>query len=169
MMQDYESKGISLASNVASIPSREEKHALYQQCEAELQAMLAGVSETMTILSTIAAVLHHRMPHYFWTGFYRDVDGMLRVGPYQGTPACLAIPYERGVCGAAWSRGAAIVVEDVHTFPGHIACDARSASEIVVPWYLQGKMIGVLDVDSTMPAAFDETDRAALERLAAHW
>jgi L-methionine (R)-S-oxide reductase len=152
-----------------SIPSSEEKAALYEQCEAELQAILDGVTETTTILSTIVAVLHHRMPHYFWTGFYRDVEGMLRVGPYQGTPACLAIPYERGVCGAAWTRCEAVVVEDVHAFPGHIACDSRPESEIVVPWYLQGVMIGVLDIDSTMLAAFNDIDRKALERLAKFW
>lgn len=153
-----------------SAPLREEvKQALYQQCEQELCAMLEGVREPVTILSTVVAVLHHRMPHYFWTGFYRDVDGALRVGPYQGTPACMEIPYGVGVCGTAWTQQAAIVVMDVHQFHGHIACDSRSASEIVVPWFLQGRQIGVLDIDATFVGAFDEIDRVALERMAALW
>lgn len=147
----------------------EAKAALYEQCETELRAMLADVREPISILSTVIAVLHHRMPHYFWTGFYRNVEGMLRVGPYQGTPACLAIPYERGVCGAAWTSGKSVVVKNVHDFPGHIACDSRSQSEIVVPWFHQGTLIGVLDVDSTFPAAFDEIDRVSLERIAILW
>jgi GAF domain-containing protein len=168
-LNDERKEGSISLHEAPRIPSHEEKSALYEQCESELRAILHGVTDTMTILSTIVAVLHHRMPHYFWTGFYRDVDGMLRVGPYQGTPACLAIPYERGVCGAAWSKGEAVVVEDVHAFPGHIACDSRSESEIVVPWFLQGTMIGVLDVDSTLLAAFDDIDRSALQRLASLW
>lgn len=145
------------------------KQALYQQCEQELRSMLHGVSDAITILSTVVAVLHHRMPHYFWTGFYRDENGALRVGPYQGTPACMEIPYQRGVCGAAWTQQTSIVVEDVHQFPGHIACDSRSASEIVVPWFLQGRSIGVLDIDATFVGAFDEIDRVALERMAVLW
>ncbi len=145
------------------------KQALYQHCEQELRSMLEGVSDAITILSTVVAVLHYRMPHYFWTGFYRDVDGALRVGPYQGTPACMEIPYHRGVCGAAWTQQTSIVVEDVEQFPGHIACDSRSASEIVVPWFLQGRKVGVLDIDATFVGAFDEIDRVALERMAVLW
>jgi GAF domain-containing protein len=104
------------------------------------------------------------MPHFFWTGFYRVVGGQLVIGPYQGTPGCSRIGWGRGVCGAAWKAGRSLCVPDVHAFPGHIACDAASASEIVVPVAgLDGRVTAVLDVDSTLPAAFDEVDRQGLE------
>lgn len=129
--------------------------------------MLAGESDGTLVMSTVVAVLHQSMPHYFWTGFYRVCGEELLVGPYQGTPACLRIGKSRGVCGSAWSEQRAIVVPDVHAFPGHIACDSRSASEIVVPWLdTQGNIVAVLDVDSALPAAFDQTDCQALQELA---
>ena len=121
----------------------------------------------MTIRSTIVAVLHHRLPHAFWTGFYRVCGDELRAGPYQGTPACLRIRRGSGVCGTAWAENRTLVVDDVEAFPGHIACDSRSRSEIVVPWRdAGGNVTAVLDIDSDLPAAFCDEDRRALERLA---
>ena len=149
------------------IPPTEEKQLLYEKAASTLEAMLAGESDGTLVMSTVVAVLHQSMPHYFWTGFYRVCGEELLVGSYQGTPACLRIRKGRGVCGSAWSEQRPIVVPDVHAFPGHIACDSRSASEIVVPWLdTQGNIVAVLDVDSTLPAAFDQTDCQALQNLA---
>lgn len=150
-----------------TIPSVSEKEQLYGSAMDALQGMLAGETDTTLVMASIVAVLHQTMPHYFWTGFYRVCGDELLVGPYQGTPACLRIRHGHGVCGTAWAKAATTVVADVHSFPGHIACDARSASEIVVPWRdQQGNVVAVLDVDSTQVAAFDETDRAKLEDMA---
>jgi len=149
------------------IPPAREKQLLYEKVASNLDSMLAGESDATLVMSTMVAVLHQSMPHYFWTGFYRVCGEELLVGPYQGTPACLRIGKGRGVCGSAWSEQRSIVVADVHAFPGHIACDSRSASEIVVPWFdARGKIVAVLDVDSTLPAAFDQSDCQALEDLA---
>ena len=148
------------------IPAKEEKITLYENAYAAIVSQLSGESDAMIIYSTIIAVLHHSMPHYFWTGIYRVTGNDMAVGPYQGTPACLRITHGRGVCGTAWAEARTIVVANVHDFPGHIACDARSASEIVVPWKSANReVIAVLDVDSTIAAAFDETDAAGLEKI----
>lgn len=150
-----------------TVPPAEEKETLYQRAMEALQGMLAGETDATLVMASVVAVLHQTMPHYFWTGFYRVCGDELLVGPYQGTPACLRIRHGRGVCGTAWAQGETIVVADVHSFPGHIACDARSASEIVVPWRDQeGNVLAVLDVDSAMMAAFNEIDRAMLENIA---
>ena len=155
-------------SKVIRIPDAAEKQALYDEAAAKLRGLLDGERDPLVIMASVAAVLHDSMPHYFWTGFYRVVGDELVIGPYQGTPACLRIAKGKGVCGTAWATGETQVVEDVHAFPGHIACDARSESEIVVPWRNgAGEIIAVLDVDSTLPAAFDELDRKALESLRA--
>lgn len=149
------------------IPSTEQKQELYQQALDALHGLLAGETDATLIMASIVAVLHQSMPHYFWTGFYRVCGDELLVGPYQGTPACLRIAKGRGVCGTAWAQDETMVVADVHAFPGHIACDARSASEIVVPWHdAAGSVVAVLDVDSSLLAAFDETDRTLLEEMA---
>jgi len=148
------------------IPDAAEKQSLYGEASAKLQGLLEGEGDPVAVMASIAAVLHDTMPHYFWTGFYRVVGEQLVIGPYQGTPGCLRIARGRGVCGTAWQRGETIVVEDVHAFPGHIACDARSQSEIVVPWRnAAGEVIAVLDVDSTLKAAFDGIDGEGLERI----
>jgi GAF domain-containing protein len=117
-------------------------------------------------MATISAVVYHAFGH-LWTGFYRVVEPtLLRVGPYQGTLGCLEIPFGKGVCGAAAAERRTIVVRNVNDFPGHITCDARARSEIVVPVFApSGALIAVLDVDSSQPAAFDEQDRDGLERL----
>ncbi|HPF70984.1 MAG TPA: GAF domain-containing protein [Candidatus Krumholzibacteria bacterium] len=119
-------------------------------------------------MATACALLHHKMPHFFWTGFYLLKGGRLVVGPYQGPLACAVLPGPEGVCWACCRDGRAIVVPDVHAFPGHVACDERSRSEIVVPLHdASGAVVGVLDVDSSEPDAFGEADRAGLERIAA--
>ena len=122
-------------------------------------------------MATVACLLDQTFDYYFWTGFY-VVDPLkdreLVIGPYQGTLGCLRISYDRGVCGAAARTGETQLVEDVHAFPGHIACDSRSESEVVVPVLdKDGVLIAVLDVDSDKPAAFDEIDARALEAIVA--
>ena len=149
------------------VPSVHEKRELYQNVIATLAAMLEGETEPTVLMASITSVLHQSMPHYFWTGFYRVFGEELLIGPYQGTPGCLRIALGRGVCGSAWQKQETVVVKDVHAFPGHIACDARSASEIVVPWRNRvGDVVAVLDVDSDQAAAFDEIDQEMLEQIA---
>jgi GAF domain-containing protein len=145
------------------------KSQAYEELHAHLRSVLQGVDDRVTAMATVSCLVHHAFGH-LWTGFYRVVEPgrLLRVGPYQGTLGCLEIPFGRGVCGAAAAEGRTVVVEDVHAFPGHIACDARSASEIVVPVYdADGTLIAVFDVDSSERAAFDDDDRAGLERILA--
>src|SRR5688572_7634594 len=127
---------------------------------------MADTDDPVTAMATVSALLHHGFG-FLWTGFYRVVSPeLLRVGPYQGTLGCLEIPFGKGVCGTAAAERRTVVVEDVHQFPGHIACDARSRSEIVVPVLdARGELLAVLDVDSERVAAFDDDDRAGLERL----
>ncbi len=118
-------------------------------------------------MATAAALLHHKMPHFFWTGFYRLQGGDLVVGPYQGPLACAVLARSQGVCWACVQRGAPVLVPDVHAFPGHIACDARSRSEVVVPLRdAAGQVVAVLDVDSQRLAAFDEVDVQGLAAVA---
>lgn len=147
----------------------EAKEARYAELAAQIEATLAGEPDLTAAMASVACLLHNGLPYYFWTGFYRRVGPTrLLVGPYQGTLGCLDIDFARGVCGAAATRRETIVVKDVHAFPGHIACDSASASEIVVPVLdARGELIAVLDVDSTIPAAFDEVDRRWLERIVA--
>ena len=141
----------------------------YRTAESEITALLEGLSDPVAAMASCAAVLHERLDQSSWTGFYRVVaPDLLRVGPYQGPPACLEIPFDRGVCGAVASRGESLVVADVHAFDGHVVCDARSRSEVVVPVFESaGALVAVLDLDSHQPAAFDEGDREGLERIAA--
>lgn len=141
----------------------------YRTVTAQIEATLEGERDLLAGMVSIVCLLHNAFPYYFWTGFYRRVaERMLLVGPYQGTMGCLWIPFERGVCGAAAREAKTVVVEDVNAFPGHIACDSASASEIVVPVFdAQDRLIAVLDVDSTLPAAFDEVDREHLEAIVA--
>ena len=141
----------------------------YEELDAHVRAVLAGVDDRVTAMATISCLVHHAFGH-LWTGFYRVVEPgrLLRVGPYQGTLGCLEIAFGRGVCGTAAAEGRTVVVEDVHAFPGHIACDSASASEIVVPVFdAADRLIAVLDVDSTIPSAFDHVDREHLETIVA--
>ena len=147
--------------------SAEDKEARYREVGAQIEAVLEGETDLLAAMTTVVCLLHNAFPYYFWTGFYRRVSAdELLVGPYQGTMGCLRIRFGRGVCGAAAAERRTQLVPDVHAFPGHIACDSASASEIVVPVFdAAGELIPVFDVDSTLPAAFDETDQAHLERI----
>jgi GAF domain-containing protein len=138
----------------------------YDQLLTHVRAVLEGIGDPIAAMATMSALIHHGFGH-LWTGFYRVVGpDRLCVGPYQGTLGCLEIAFGKGVCGAAAAERRTVIVPDVHAFPGHITCDARSRSEIVVPVFgPTGALIAVLDIDSDRPAAFDEEDRAALERL----
>jgi L-methionine (R)-S-oxide reductase len=153
--------------DLRTLPKRE----AYDQLADHLDAVLSGIDDDVAEMATVSCLVHHAFGH-LWTGFYRVADPgrLLRVGPYQGTLGCLEIAFGRGVCGTAAAEGRTVVVEDVHAFPGHIACDGRSASEIVVPVYgPDGELIAVLDVDSERRGAFDEEDRAGLERIVARF
>lgn len=142
----------------------------YTDVEMQIQGVLDGEPNRTARLATVACLLSQAFEDFYWTGFYMvdpDKPEELVVGPYQGTLGCLRIPFGKGVCGTAAAERKTQVVEDVHAFPGHIACDAATNSEIVVPVFDGETLIGVLDVDSTRPAAFDEADQVALERIAA--
>lgn len=131
--------------------------------------LLEGSSDAIADMATMSALLHHAFGH-LWTGFYRVVepDRLLRVGPYQGSLGCLEIAFGRGVCGTAAAEKRSRVVADVHTFPGHITCDPRSQSEIVVPVFdATGRLMAVLDIDSDVQNGFTEEDQRGLERLMA--
>jgi GAF domain-containing protein len=154
-----------LTPDLRHLPKRE----AYAVLAGHVDAVLAGIDDPVAAMATVSALLHHGFGH-LWTGFYRVVEPgrLLRVGPYQGTLGCLEIAVGRGVCGTAAAERRTVVVPDVHAFPGHIACDARSRSEIVVPVFdAAGALVAVLDVDSDRPAAFDADDAAGLERVVA--
>jgi len=139
----------------------------YARIVKQLGELFARTTDPVARMATAAALLHAKMPTFFWTGFYLLVDDELTVGPYQGSLACLVLAKHTGVCWACVDRGEAVVVTDVHAFPGHIACDARSRSEVVVPLRdRSGSIVGVLDVDAEEPAAFDDVDREGLEAVA---
>lgn len=156
---------------VARIDRPADKAARYAEVEAEILAVLDGEPNLTARMATVASMLADAFDLYFWTGFYvvaPDKADELVVGPYQGTLGCLRIAFGRGVCGTAAATRRTQIVEDVHAFPGHIACDSRSASEIVVPVLdAEGRLIAVFDVDATEKAAFDADDQVALERLMA--
>ncbi|MET0534642.1 MAG: GAF domain-containing protein [Steroidobacter sp.] len=149
------------------IDSTQPKPALYQQLVEELSALIAGEPDVTANLANAAALLYHSLPDLNWAGFYLLKQGELVVGPFQGKPACVRIAIGKGVCGTAAQRRETVIVRDVHEFPGHIACDAASNSEIVLPMIRQGELIGVLDLDSPKLARFDEQDREGLEKFVA--
>ena len=152
------------------IPTADEKKARYAVARERLHALWAGEPDMIARMAGAACVLHEAMPHAFWTGFYRVVGGQLVIGPYQGPPGCSRIGWGMVFCGAAGATGETQVVADVHEFPGHIACDGRAESEIVVPVRdARGTVIAVFDVDSTEKSAFDEVDRVELEGIFAAW
>lgn len=139
----------------------------YQALERHARSVLEGVADPVAIMATISCLVHEGFGH-LWVGFYRVVepDRLLRVGPYQGSLGCLEIRFGRGVCGTAAIQRQTILVPDVHAFPGHITCDARARSEIVVPVFDgDGRLIAVFDVDSELPSAFDHNDAEGLEHL----
>jgi GAF domain-containing protein len=148
------------------------KSAAYDECYDAIAAIWRDEGgrtlDDIALMATINSVLSHRFPHFFWTGFYRVCGDRLIVGPYIGTVGCLQIEFGRGVCGTAAAKRETVIVRDVSLFPGHIACDPNSKSEIVVPVFApDGELVGVLDVDSDELDAFDAQDQAGLERIVA--
>jgi len=147
----------------------EQKKSRYAEVANEIAAVIDGETNLTARMATIGNILHHAFDYYFWTGFYLvdpEKPNELMVGPYQGSMGCLRIPFGTGVCGAAAASGETQVVDDVNAFPDHIACDARSESEIVVPVFnTAGDLIAVFDVDSDRKAQFDEADRDGLEAI----
>lgn len=146
-----------------------DKAAAYAQLEKSLGALLDGESDPIAGAANMAALLYWSLPELNWAGFYLldASSGDLLVGPFQGKPACVRIPVGKGVCGTAAARRATVIVRDVHEFPGHIACDSASNSEVVVPILAGDRLVGVLDLDSPVPARFDEVDARGLEALVA--
>lgn len=143
-----------------------DKATLYADLLSAADALTRDEPDPVANMANISALLWQLLPDLNWAGFYRMVGDELVLGPFQGKPACIRIPVGRGVCGAAAATGETQLVEDVHAFPGHIACDAASASEIVVPLVLGEQVIGVIDLDSPRPARFDAEDASGLEALA---
>ena len=139
----------------------------YRTLCQNVAGLIGGVPHLIANLANASAAAWQAMENINWVGFYLMEDGKLVLGPFQGKPACIEIALHRGVCGAAVTTGETQLVEDVHQFPGHIACDAASRSEVVVPIRARGEIVAVLDVDSPIPGRFTETDKAGLEQLAA--
>lgn len=142
-------------------------HVDYALLEQTITALTAGEDDAVALMAAIACEVHHADARFDWTGFYRVVaPGVLKIGPYQGGHGCLVIPFARGVCGAAARSGQVQLVPDVAAFPGHIACSSTTRSEIVLPVRDgKGRLIAVFDIDSDQPAAFDDTDAKALQRI----
>ena len=138
----------------------------YEKLHRMLSALVEGIPYETANLANASALLWQELADINWAGFYKMVDGALVLGPFQGKPACIRIPVGKGVCGTAVQERRTIRVEDVHQFPGHIACDSASNSEIVVPIYKNGEIYGVLDLDSPYFARFTEEDQAGLEAVA---
>lgn len=145
----------------------QEKIETYERVTQEIKATLEGETDLLTAMVTVVCLLHQAFDPYFWTGFYRRAGpDRLLIGPYQGTLGCLHIPFDRGVCGACARGQQTIIVPDVHQFPGHIACDPNSKSEIVVPVFDRaGELIAVFDVDSDRYDTFDPIDQRYLEQI----
>jgi len=143
-----------------------EKSRAYAELDEHVRAVLDGVDDPITAMATVSCLVHHAFGH-LWTGFYRVVaPRLLRVGPYQGTLGCLEIPFGKGVCGTAAAEERVVMVADVSAFPGHISCDGRSRSEIVLPVKdPKGALAGVFDVDSDQVGTFDESDETGLTRI----
>ncbi len=149
-----------------SLPDKADKKTVYESLLPQLQALCAGENDLVANLGNIAAALHVATGSH-WTGFYLVKNDELVLGPFQGPVACTRITYGKGVCGTAWQEKKTLVVKDVDTFPGHIACSSLSRSEIVVPILShQGEVLGVLDLDHTALAAYDETDGIYLQAIA---
>ena len=143
-----------------------DKPTLYADLASALEGLVAGESDAIANMANAASLIWETLPDINWVGFYRNVGGELVVGPFQGRPACVRIPFGSGVCGVAAATRQVQRVEDVHAFPGHIACDSASNSEIVVPIVgADGELLGVLDIDSPKHARFDAEDEAGVVRL----
>lgn len=144
-----------------------DKQSRYRELLSQIEVFANADDNSISVLSNCAAVMKVVFPkEYFWVGFYIVDDDELILGPFQGTPACTRIKFGRGVCGTAWKECRSLVVEDVEAFPGHIACSSLSRSEIVVPLFSDGIVVGEIDIDSTELATFDNVDREYLEKAA---
>ena len=143
------------------------KQQRYDLLYRQVVMLVEGESDAIANMANVAAMIHYTL-NPLWTGFYRVEGDELVLGPFQGPLACSRIAYGKGVCGAAWQRAESVVVEDVELFPGHIACSSLSRSEIVVPVKHDGRVVAVLDIDSTEVGTFDDVDREWLERIVAH-
>jgi GAF domain-containing protein len=139
---------------------------MYRDLASALEGLVAGEADFVANMANAAALVWETLPGLNWAGFYRNVGGELVLGPFQGRPACIRIPFGSGVCGAAAATLQVQRVDDVHAFPGHIACDAASVSELVVPIIREGELLAVLDLDSPEPARFTAEDEAGCTRLA---
>ena len=139
---------------------------MYRDLASALQGLIAGESDAVANMANAAALIWETLPDLNWVGFYRNVGGELVLGPFQGRPACIRIPFGSGVCGVAAQTRQVQRIDDVHAFPGHIACDSASNSELVVPIVRDGKLVAVLDLDSPKTARFSEEDEAGCLRLA---
>lgn len=142
------------------------KPELYRELLSAADGLTAGEADAVANMANLAALIRELVPDLNWAGFYRQVDGELVLGPFSGKPACIRIPFGQGVCGTAAATRTSQLVADVHAFPGHIACDADSRSELVVPVLREGKVIAVIDLDSPLPGRFDGDDQAGIEALA---
>ena len=150
----------------------QDRSTFYATLADQASALTTGETDAVANAANVASLLHHALPDVIWTGFYflKPLEGteQLVVGPFQGKPACVRIPLGRGVCGTSAAERRSVVVDDVHAFPGHITCDADSRSEVVVPIESEdGRLVGVLDIDSATPGRFDDDDRAGLEQVVA--
>ena len=143
-----------------------DKASLYADLADAADALTADEPDAIANMANVAALLWETLTDLNWAGFYRNVGGELVLGPFQGRPACIRIPFGKGVCGAAAATREAQCVADVHAFPGHIACDAASRAELVVPLIADGELVGVLDLDSPLPGRFDDEDVAGCVKLA---
>ncbi len=151
----------------ANIDPNQSKPALYRELASSLTSLIEGESDWIANLANASALLYHSLPDLNWAGFYLLKNKGLVVGPFQGKPACVRIAIGKGVCGTAAQRRSTIIVKDVNTFAGHIACDSASNSEIVVPLVRGDELLGVLDLDSPKLGRFDEVDRDGLEHFVA--
>ena len=139
---------------------------MYRDLASALEGLVAGESDAIANMANAAALIWETLPGLNWAGFYRNVDGALVLGPFQGRPACIRIAFGEGVCGVAAATGEVQRIDDVHAFPGHIACDSASQSELVVPILRDGQLLAVLDLDSPDKARFSAEDEAGCVRLA---
>lgn len=142
-----------------------ERREFYRQLDGQLRGILEGERDLIANLANSASLIFYQMQDVNWVGFYLYRDGELVVGPFQGKPACTRIPLGRGVCGVSAQKRESLVVEDVHQFPGHIACDEDSRSELVIPMLRDGELLGVFDLDSPVVGRFDEEDERQLRKL----
>jgi L-methionine (R)-S-oxide reductase len=155
-----------MTTHASQIYDFEHPEAAYADLERDLRALLSGEQDLVANAANTAALIYDAVPRLNWAGFYLYKSGELVLGPFQGKPACVRIAIGKGVCGAAAQRRATVLVEDVHAFPGHIACDSASNSEVVIPLLRRGELLGVLDLDSPEHARFTPADARGLERLA---